>query len=204
MTKFLLLVAAALLLGTCSVADLAPNKQATEVAQNATATVSVNKPVKHKSAKHSHPAKKPASTAAPANKPKVPQPVRPVVEPASVQKEGSSMLSNALNAVVSWLLGLSLANALVLGFVAWYVLKNGTAPALATAKGAWGKVSGAATVVKVDVAAVVTGINSRVSALESDVAGIKAALAPKAAAPAAPAVSPAHVAAPAAVEPAKA
>jgi hypothetical protein len=120
------------------------------------------------------------------------------------------MLSNAFHAVVSWLLGLSVANAVALGFVAYYVLKNGAAPTLAVVSGAWSKVSGAANVVKVDVASVVTGINSRVATLESDVASIKASLAPKAAAPAAAPV--AHVAAsdaapaahPAAAEPAKA
>ena len=121
------------------------------------------------------------------------------------------MLSNAFHAVVSWLLGLSVANAVALGFVAYYVFKNGAAPTLAVAKGAWGKVSGAANVVKVDVASVVTGINSRVAALEPDVASIKASLAPKAAAPAAPAVAKpaapavaAPAAHPAAAEPAKA
>ena len=90
------------------------------------------------------------------------------------------MLANAYHAAMSWLLGLSLANAVVLAAVAYYVVKNGAAPTFAAAKGAWGKVTGAANVVKVDVASVVTGINSRVSALESDVARIKAALAPKA------------------------
>jgi hypothetical protein len=113
------------------------------------------------------------------------------------------MLANALHAVESWLLGLSLANAVILAFVAYYVVKNGGSSALTVLGNVFG-------VVKTDVAAVVTGINSRVSALETDVAAVKAALAakPAAAAPAAPAAHAAAPAAPAAhpaaAEPAKA
>jgi hypothetical protein len=114
------------------------------------------------------------------------------------------MVSNLFHDFVSWLMGLSLANAVILAAIAYYVLKNGGLSVLTVLGNVFG-------VVKTDVAAVVTGINSRVSALESDVAGIKASLAPKAAAPAAPAVAkPAAPAAaapaahPAAAEPAKA
>jgi len=114
------------------------------------------------------------------------------------------MFANALHAVESWLLGLSLANAVILAFVAYYVVKNGGSSVLTGLGNVFG-------VVKTDVAAVVTGINGRVSALEFDVASIKPSLLPKAAAPAAPAVAkPAAPAAaapaahPAAAEPAKA
>jgi hypothetical protein len=109
------------------------------------------------------------------------------------------MLANAFHALVSWLLGLSLANAVILAFVAYYVVKNGGTSVLTGLGNVFG-------VLKTDVASVVTGINSRVSALEADVAGIKAVLAPKAAAPAAPAAAPAaaHPAAPAAAHPAAA
>jgi hypothetical protein len=109
------------------------------------------------------------------------------------------MFANALHAVESWLLGLSLANAVILAFVAYYVVKNGGSSVLTGLGNVFG-------VVKTDVAAVVTGINGRVSALEFDVASIKSSLLPKAPAvakPAAPAAA-APAAHPAAAEPAKA
>jgi hypothetical protein len=121
------------------------------------------------------------------------------------------MLSSVFHAVVSWLLGLSLANAVILAAVAYYVVKNG-GPTVVSKVGGF-----------------LSPVSTRVSSLESDVALIKAqmagtagaytapAAAPAAAKPAAPAAAPApaahpaaHVApatpaaAPAASEPAKA
>jgi hypothetical protein len=143
--------------------------------------------------KHRHPAKQPEPAASA-------EPQTPDVGAGTSQKE-QTMLSNLWHDFLSWLAGLSLANAVILGFIVWYSLKNGTSPVLS----ALGSVFG---VVKTDVAAAVTGINTRVSALEADVAGLKAAAAPKAAAPVAPAAHAAapaaHAAAPAAAEPAKA
>jgi hypothetical protein len=95
------------------------------------------------------------------------------------------MLSNALHAVVSWLLGLSLANAVILGFIAYYVVKNGGSTVVSKVSSVFG------------------GVSSRVSALESDMALVKAQLAGTAGAYTAPAAAkPAAPAAPAAAAPA--
>jgi hypothetical protein len=95
------------------------------------------------------------------------------------------MLSSALHAVVSWLLGLSLANAVILAAVAYYVVKNG-GPTVVSKVGGF-----------------LSPVSTRVSALESDVALIKAQMAGTAGAYTAPAAAkPAAAAAPAAVKPA--